>query len=546
VGARAMIADVDLDQLFEEREWRRCFPQTEDPAQLLEGFLYFCKTYWWIRHPRRGRIKFELYSSQITAVKMWIEEDNSIILKARQIGWSTLVATFVLWETFGYSDRAIIMLSKGEREAVKLLNKSKYGYRFLPEWMKFRGPPMNPTQTKMEFSNESILESLPSASDPARGESVYRVVVDEMAFLPNSEEAYSSIEPITDNGGRSIVLSTAKGEGNLFHRLWVEATEELNRYLPMFFPWHANGRDQAWYDAKKAELPDWQMAQEYPDTPEEAFLKSGRPVFAAEVLAKVEPVIPLRRGFLDRHRSWGFVDDPAGPLQVWEWPDGEARYALGADVAEGFEHGDFSSVHIINCKTGVVVAHWHGHIDADLLATEVILPLGRLYRNALVGVESNNHGLVTLKYLQEKKYRPLYMQRSPRYKKAKPTDILGWRTTQITKPVAIDELNQSIRDGGVHLLDKSTLSELRSYVRDDAGRMSGSPFDDRVMSLAIANQMVRYVFLPKYEPQTEPGPGSMHWYESQLFGDSVADLMLGKSVARRSLDPTPLGEAWTR
>ena len=136
----------------------------------------------------------------------------------------------------------------------------------------------------MEFTNDIYIESLPSASDPARGESAYLVVVDELAFLPNSEEAWGAIEPVADVGGRIIMLSTANGEGNLFHRLWVEATTGNNRFEPLFLPWSANGRTEEWYDAKSAELPEWQMAQEYPDNAEDAFLKSGRPVFDLKML----------------------------------------------------------------------------------------------------------------------------------------------------------------------------------------------------------------------------------------------------------------------
>ena len=47
------------------------------------------------------------------------------------------------------------------------------------------------------------------------------MVVDELGLLPNSEEAWAAIEPIADVGGRVIMLGTAHGEGNLFHKLWV-------------------------------------------------------------------------------------------------------------------------------------------------------------------------------------------------------------------------------------------------------------------------------------------------------------------------------------
>ena len=55
--------DFDFAQLREEREWRRCAPHSKDPEELLAGFIYFCENYWHIRHPERGRIKFEMFEA---------------------------------------------------------------------------------------------------------------------------------------------------------------------------------------------------------------------------------------------------------------------------------------------------------------------------------------------------------------------------------------------------------------------------------------------------------------------------------------------------
>ena len=235
--------NYSFDELLWEREWRKCAPKSwrdadgkwhqRTPDELLAGFTYFCENYWYIRHPSRGRIKFEMFEAQIETVDAWLNNRYVLILKARQIGFSTLISTFTFWSTFFYSDRSIVMLSKTEREAIKLLTKAKYGYKFLPDWMRNgRGPVVNTTQTKIEFSNESVVESLPSASDPARGEAAFLVVVDELAFLQNSEEAWAAIEPVADLGGSVIMMSTANGEGNLFHRLWVEAEQGNNRFHP--------------------------------------------------------------------------------------------------------------------------------------------------------------------------------------------------------------------------------------------------------------------------------------------------------------------------
>lgn len=533
----------DLSQLLEEREWRKCSPNTTDPVKLLEAFEHFCRTYVYIKHPEKGRIKFDLFDSQRESVDLWIRNRYSLMLKARQLGFSTLVSIYALWLAFFYQDRVIIMLSRTERDAIKLLQKAKYAYRFLPQWMQFRGPPMNPTQTKLEFANESYIESLPSASDPARGESVYLAVVDELAYLPNSEEAWASIEPIADVGGRVIALSTANGEGNLFHQLWVGATAGNNRFKCMFHPWWANGRDQQWYDLKKEDLPEWQLAQEYPDNAEDAFLKSGRPVFSLEVLRSLETRDPIVEGYLEKHRQFQFVAEHRGPLRLWAFPETDGRYGIGADPSQGMEHGDFSSVHVINVRNGDVVATWHGRIDPDQLGSDVLAPLGRWYNDALIGVENNNHGLTTLTALRRLRYHPLFMQRSPRYKRSVPTDIMGFRTSQITKPIMVDELNMALRDGSLHLFEEETIAELRTFVRDESGKMMGSPFDDRTISLAIANQMTKFVFLKQYEPEREPGPGTMGWYEKQLYGDAPFEQF---AVRKRPAEPIPIGAAWTR
>jgi hypothetical protein len=517
-----MTTTYSLEELVQEREWRKIAPpwDNDNPRKMLEAFMHFTSRYWWIRHPERGRIKFELFDAQIECVNMWLTERYSVALKARQIGFSTLISTFCFWSTFFYGDRAIVMLSKTERDAVKLLEKAKYGSRFLPDWMKFRGPVMNINQSRMGFSNESYLESLPSASDPARGESVYTVVVDELGLLPNSEEAWAAIEPIADVGGRVVMLGTAHGEGNLFHKLWVGSQNGTNRFKGAFFPWWSGDRDEEWYDSKRRDLPDWQLAQEYPADADEAFLRSGHPVFNVDSLKAMVPSEPQRGQLVAEPEGPAFTEASGGPLRVWEMPENGRRYVIGADVAEGLEHGDFSVAQVIEAKSRNVVACYHARVDADLFGSDVLFNLGRFYNQALIAVENNNHGLTTNKALARVLYNPIYRQRSiNRTNHPQPGEVLGWRTSTITKPVAIDELNRALRDGELHVHDAATHTELRTYVREGDGKMHGSPFDDRVMALAIANQMLKYVYLREYQPITTPPPGTFGWMERMMFGE---------------------------
>ena len=268
-----------VNELRQEAEWRHCVADES----------YFLRMYWNIAHPAHGRILFNLRGAQSEALKRWDNNRYSLTLKARQIGWTTLVAAHQFWLAFFKDDQNIIDLSRTEREAVLLLRKTKYGFKHLPLWMVERGPEsMVDHQQRMVFSNGSQITSMPSASDPARGESASLVVVDEWAFLPNPEEAWASIEPVADVGGRIIGLSTANGSGNFFHHLWTGATTGNNKFDAMFFPWSASeDRDESWYEGKCKSMLPWQLAQEYPTSPEEAFVRSGNPVFDLDILDRM-------------------------------------------------------------------------------------------------------------------------------------------------------------------------------------------------------------------------------------------------------------------
>lgn len=534
---------MELRELVNEAEFRKCRgPKDGAVADQLEAFKYFCENYWYIKHPEHGRIKFELREAQIETVQTWMSERYTIVLKARQIGFSTLAAAYAFWLTYFAPDRFVVMLSRTERESVKLLAKAKYGYRFLPQWLKERGPQQTTDhQLKMVFDNESAIESLPSSNDPARGESVYLVIVDEWAFLPNAEEAWASIEPVADVGGRVIGLSTANGSGNFYHELWVGSQAGTNRFKGIFFPWSADGeRDQEWYDMKAANMSSWQLHQEYPSFPEEAFIKSGNPVFDTSLLDEIETMEPMRGYFhLYSTGNGEFHETENGEFAVWDFPRSDSLYVIGADVAEGLSYGDFSSAHIIDATTGIVVAHWHGRIEPDLFG-ELLSELGWWYNTALLGIESNNHGLTTLKAAQKYGYKNLYRQRKLAMRRPEATEVLGWRTTATTKPLAIDELNAALRDSGIDLVDSRTIAELRTFVRKENGKMQGSPHDDRVISLAIAVQMLKYVWLPEYRQDLKPPANSLLWWESHIFGgQQPGKTFLGSHNVR---ERTPFGQ----
>lgn len=521
-----------ITELDQEIAWRRWFPDvgevdwTADALDdatteiLFQGFVSFCADNLNIKFPGKGRIPLKLRDAQLEVAHDWIKYRKNICLKARQIGFSTLVAAFTLWNAFGWSDRQIVLLSKGERESVSLLAKARYNFRNLPEWVKLRGPKLlDRTRQVMTFDNDSVLWSLP-ANNPARGESLFLVVLDEWAFLPNPEEAWASVEPTIDLGGRAIGLSTANGEGTFFHRHWLDAGAGNNGFHPIFFPWSAvDSRTEEWYAQKRRELPLWQLHQEYPSNPEEAFIGSGNPVFDLEIIRKFQPVQPIGEFTITGSSKRDIALFEGGPLLVWETPNDTDRwtYVVGADIAEGLEHGDATVAWVLCVNTGLPVAVWYGKCDPDVFGETILPAIGWFYRDALIVPEINNHGLTVLKALQRCKYKWIYKRRTFTKRHDRPLESMGWLTTHTSKPLLIDELAAWLR-GADNVPHPKTIHELKTFTRDERGKMSGSPHDDCVMSLAIAVQGLKYARTEKMPGEVSAAQvkGSFAWFEARL------------------------------
>jgi len=117
------------------------------------------------------------------------------------------------------------------------------------------------------------VKAFASTSDAASSFTGSMLILDELAKNPNAEDIWTSAQPTINDGGECVILSTAKGQQNLFHKLWSKAAKGDNYLRPVFIPWHARpGRDAEWYARTAADAVSMaHHMQEYPATPDEAF-----------------------------------------------------------------------------------------------------------------------------------------------------------------------------------------------------------------------------------------------------------------------------------
>ena len=98
--------------------------------------VYFLKKYCLIQHPIRGKIPFHLYPFQEKTVEDFVQSRFNIILKARQLGISTLTAGYSLWMMTFQSDKNILVIATKQDTAKNLVTKVRVMHANLPKWLK--------------------------------------------------------------------------------------------------------------------------------------------------------------------------------------------------------------------------------------------------------------------------------------------------------------------------------------------------------------------------------------------------------------------------
>lgn len=337
----------------------------------------------------------------------------------------------------------------------------------------------------------------------------------ETAHWPNPEVMLGVDEALIDNAD-GLDETTANGH-NFWKKLWEDSKRGRNKDCAIFLPWyvcddylrdpsletgpigeeerqimtsfHLSAANIAWRRWKKRTMSDPSLfPQEYPETDEEAFISSGRPVFDKIALAYCRQTVsePKFRGYVLRQQDQvKFIPQADGDLRIWKMPEREHIYAIGADVAEGIKDGAYSAGEVIDIGDGEQVAEWHGHTSPDLFA-DVLALLSSFYHGAVVIPESwPGPGEVTTSALLRERIK-VWTQAND--------DKPGFHTTSHTKTPMIAALNAALRDYALTIRSPDLLEELHAYVYSEpkSNRYSNlvmepsiGNFSDRLMAIGI-------------------------------------------------------------
>lgn len=450
-----------------------------------------------------------------------------VVLKGRQQGLSTIIGAILFWWTTQHKAVKAIVMTHQSDSTKALFDMTKRYFDNCPEILRPKTKYSSRKELTFDILDSSYMVATAGGDGVGRGETLQLAHLSEVGFYPPSaarENVNGLMQAIPNSPGTMVfVESTANGIGNPFHEIWKSAVEGRSEFEAVFIPWfiqdeyrepvpenfqrtpeeeslvekHGLDDEQLMFRRKKIAVNGLEMfMQEYPCTADEAFLTSGRPVFNTQQLSeRVENTPQIISRLALEADEWR--EHPRGELMLYRHHDPAETYYIGADVAMGVRGGDWSVAQVLDSKKNQV-GIYRAQVHPDYFA-EVLNSLGHFFNTARLAVENNNHGILTATRLgKDFAYPNLYFESSVDKQTENETVTFGFRTTVKTKPLIIDQLRASLREGDMTLNDKLTIRELMTYVVTEDGKMEAEKgcHDDCVMSLAIANFIHEGRFTP--------------------------------------------------
>ena len=466
-----------------------------------------------------------------------------IILKARQMGFSTLTEAIIFWLcTTAFNVEAMIVAHKDEATK-NLFLMSKRFYDHLPDRIK----PMQRASNAQELVfdkpsrykgsgvglNSRIRCATAGGEGIGRSYTLRALHLSEFAFWPGEklDTLIGLLQAVPDLPGTLIVIESTANGYDEFKKQWdmaVEAQREGREgFIPVFFAWFE-------MDEYRREVPpgfqrteeedalsqtfgldDEQLAwrrwcvdnncggdlnkfhQEYPATPDEAFIATGACVFDKEkIVLRREQVrkdtwergmFRIQKDFMGKIESYQWVPDNKGPVRIRKQPEAAVPYVIGGDTAG--TGSDFFAAQVLDNRTGDQVAVVH-HQFGERMFAEQMYCLGKYYNDALIGIETNYSTFPQL-CLEDLGYRNFYVRQVYDTYTGRLEESFGFQTTVKSRPIVIDGLKDVAKQALETIHDFDTLGEMLTFVYDENWKPQAEEgeHDDLVMSLAIAHHI---------------------------------------------------------
>lgn len=462
---------ADYIHNFTQNEVEEFIKCSKDP-------IYFARKYIRIVNVDKGLIPFEMWDFQEKMIKNFHENRFSINLCPRQVGKTTTAVSFLLYYILFNENVNVAILANKSSTAREIMSRLQLAFEYLPPFLKQGVVEWN--KGNIVLANGSKVQADSTSGSSIRGRSFNIIFLDEFSFVPSNiaESFFNSTYPTISSGQSTkvIIVSTPNGVGNLFYKIWKDAEDKRNSYVPFSVHWsQVPGRDEKWKEETIRNTSEEQFRQEF----ECEFLGSNNTLISGIKLRSLVWHDILKKDLNDA-------------LHIYKEPESNRTYTMTVDVAEG-QGLDYSTFSIIDVTQFPYrqVAKYRNNKISPLLFPTVILQAARMYNDAFVLVEINSIGLQVSDILHhELAYENLIkiemkgkqgQQHTPGFKKK---IAYGLKTTKQTKMIGCTNLKTLIESDKLIINDYDTIQELMTFSADkQTFKAEEGSHDDLAMTL---------------------------------------------------------------
>lgn len=244
-------------------------------AKCKRSCQYFIENYVKVKHPTKGVVPFRLYDYQVEMLDAFINYKDTIVLASRQMGKTELSCAYLLWDAMFNKKRTILIVSYRLLGAIEIIDRIKFAYKELPEFLKDDVVEFN--KTSIAFKNDSKIVARATTKESGRGLSPSIVYVDEFCFVPPNmqKDFWGALMPTLSAGGGLIITSTPNNDEDEFAVLWRAANDMVddkgettkvgtNGFRPVKVTWERHpDRDEAWAEDQRSKIGNERFQREH-------------------------------------------------------------------------------------------------------------------------------------------------------------------------------------------------------------------------------------------------------------------------------------------
>lgn len=432
-------------------------------------------------------VRFSFNPAQEKILELIQNRSKVFILKARQMGCTTLLKMQDLNLILSEYNKHCLTIAHTMPDAQRIFEKVRLSFNLLPKEIQLASQPKynSVREISLDTTKSSIL-----VSTSGRSGTFQRIHISEFAFfdrLHAQETLTGTLEALSPNG-QLIIETTANGM-NHAKLLWDKVNTEKTEWTPIFLAWFLNPEYSAevpnnfnlkeeynglaisfqllnfddlkilglsekqiyWYFLKAKTLEEL-VKQEYPTTPNEAFLTTSRCYFKTSLVSQIQTLNP----------PFYFTFEDIYRVAIFKKPEKNKKYIIGIDTSHGVG-SDSSTIEVLDAEELEEVASFNSNTISFEKLAELAIELARYFNNALIAPENNDLGDGTAQFILGR-YSNVFMERTEDKITKKMTNRVGFNTNSKTRPKLIAKFRTDFHAGLIKINSEIIKSQMFTFV----------------------------------------------------------------------------------